>query len=281
MANWFCNNEPVEHVSISDRAFQYGDGLFETIAIREHKPRLWEYHVQRLAKGCARLRISMPDEDDLLQNLHDALRQGRAATAYCMAKIIVSSGAGLRGYGRNVAAEPAVFFGVFEATREPPEFYRDGVNIVLCKTHLATKSVTAGLKTLNRLEQVLARSELTDSGAFEGLTLDADGNVICGTMSNVFFVANNKIITPSLDDCGVEGVMRRHIMTTLSEHELAVDIGTLHSTDLQDVDEVFVANSQFGVMPVKSCGDLKWPVGGVTQKVMSILADNGVVECGL
>lgn len=281
MANWFHNDAPVASVAIDDRAFQYGDGLFETIAIRGDKPRLWEYHLQRLAKGCERLQIAMPDEDSLLQELQSALQSSAAPTVYCVAKIIVTAGQGLRGYGRGFSATPAVFIGIFPAAPPPVEFYRDGIDTMLCKTRLATKSVTAGLKTLNRLEQVLARSELIGNGAFEGLTLDADDNVICGTMSNVFFVSDNQIITPSLDCCGVEGVMRRHIIATLPDNGLEVDVRSLRSAELEGVDEVFVSNSQFGVMAVKSCGNLKWPVGKVTQKVMSIMADNGVAECHL
>ena len=132
----------------------------------------------------------MPAEDELSAGLAHALQASHALTAYTVAKIIVSAGTGLRGYGRRLAESPTVLFGVFPSSPPPVESYRDGLNTALCQTRLAVSSPTAGLKTLNRLEQVLARSEFVDTGEFEGLTMDADDNIICGTMSNVFFVKN-------------------------------------------------------------------------------------------
>ncbi len=279
MAEWFLNGAAVEQVAASDRGFQYGDGLFETIAIRDGQARLWSYHMDRLQKGCTRLNIDMPAMSGLSDSLNAALQQSNALSGYSVVKIIVSAGTGLRGYGRISADSPTVLLGVFPAAPLSINSYRDGIDTVLCQTRLAVDSPTAGLKTLNRLEQVLARSEFVNTGEFEGLTMDADDNIICGTMSNVFFVNNNAILTPSLDRCGVKGVMRRHVIQTLEEQGVDVHIQPVTLADLQDVDEVFVSNSQFGVMPVSSCSDLHWAVGKTTQKVMSIMADSGVVEC--
>jgi 4-amino-4-deoxychorismate lyase len=279
MPNWFLNGVAVEQVAASDRGFQYGDGLFETIAIHDGQARLWSYHMDRLQKGCKRLKIEMPAVDALSYGVDTALQQSNALNGYSVVKIIVSAGTGLRGYGRTPAESPTVLFGVFPASPLPINSYRDGIDTVLCQTRLAVDSPIAGLKTLNRLEQVLARSEFVNTGEFEGLTMDADGNIICGTMSNVFFVNNNAILTPSLDRCGVAGVMRRHVIQTLEDQGIEAHIQPVTLTDLKRVDEVFVSNSQFGVMPVKSCSDLRWPVGKTTRNVMAIMADNGVIEC--
>lgn len=279
MANWFSNGTPVENVTASDRGFQYGDGLFETIAIRNGDARLWPYHMDRLRKGCGVLKIEMPVESELSAGLKHALRDSHALTAYAVTKIIVSAGTGLRGYGRGPTESPNVLFGVFPAAPPPVESYRDGLKLALCKTRLAVNSPTAGLKTLNRLEQVLARSEFVDTGEFEGLTMDADDNIICGTMSNVFLVSNKSILTPSLERCGVEGIMRRHIIETLKEQGIDTQIQPISLASLKSVDEVFVSNSQFGVMPVQSCAGLQWSVGETTRQIMSMLADNGVAEC--
>ena len=279
MADWFLNGEAVGHVDAGDRGLQYGDGLFETVAIRNGEPRLWDYHMDRLAKGCEILNIKKPANTELSAGVCDALQKSNATTAYCAAKIIVTAGAGLRAYGRTLAETPTVLFGAFPAAAPPIESYRDGLQTALCQTRLAINSPTAGLKTLNRLEQVLARSEFVDTGEFEGLTMDADDNIICGTMSNVFFVTNNSISTPSLTRCGVEGVMRRHVIETLRVQGFNTQIKTVNIVDLNNVDEVFVSNSQFGVMPVQSCAETRWPVGDTTRNVMSILANNGVTEC--
>jgi len=281
MADWITNGESVQNVSISDRGFQYGDGLFETIAIRKGEPRLWQYHVDRLTRGCEVLRIAMPKESQLLDGVTQALEHSDVSSAYSIVKTIVSSGSGLRGYGRGFAESPTVLFRAFPAAPPALEFYRDGIDATLCETRLASDSASAGLKTLNRLEQVLARSEFAGSNVFEGFTMDADNNIICGTMSNVFFVNNKTISTPPLDRCGVEGVMRRHVIETLRERGIDTTIRASKWTELENVDEVFLSNSQFGVMPVRSCRNLRWPVGKVTQQVMSNIANSGVAECRL
>lgn len=279
MADWFLNGEAVGHVDASERGLQYGDGLFETVAIRNGEPRLWDYHMDRLAKGCELLNIKKPADTELFAGVSDALQNSDATTAYCVAKIIVTAGTGARGFGRPLTETPTVLFGAFPAVPPPVEAYREGLETALCRTRLAVGAPTAGLKTLNRLEQVLARSEFVDTGEFEGMTMDADDNIICGTMSNVFFVTNNSISTPSLARCGVEGVMRRHVIETLRAQGIDTQIQTVSLVDLKNANEVFVSNSQFGVMPVRSCAEMQWPVGDTTRNVMSILADNGVAEC--
>jgi 4-amino-4-deoxychorismate lyase len=279
MAEWITNGEPVQHVSINDRGFQYGDGLFETIAIRKGEPRLWQYHVDRLTRGCEVLRIAMPTESELLDGVTQALEHSDVSAAYSIVKLIVSSGSGLRGYGRGIAESPTVLYRAFPAAPPALESYRDGIDVTLCETRLASDSATAGLKTLNRLEQVLARSEFVGSNVFEGLTMDADDNIICGTMSNVFFINKKIISTPALDRSGVEGVMRRHVIETLREQGIDTMIRASNLMELENADEVFLSNSQFGVLPVRSCRDLRWPVGEVTLQVMSSIANTGVTEC--
>ena len=201
--------------------------------------------------------------------------------AYCAVKIIISCGVAARGYARENPSPAETFVGVFPTMPVAPTLYRDGVETLLCNTRLALCSATAGLKTLNRLEQVLARSECAAAGAFEGLTLDADDRLICGTMSNVFIVANQSIVTPSLDRCGVEGVMRRHTLETLRKNDVAVEVRDVSEAELWGSDDAFLTNSQFGILPVRCCADKVWQRQAVTQKVMSLLANNGIPECAV
>jgi 4-amino-4-deoxychorismate lyase len=279
MADWICNGKVVEKISINDRGLQYGDGLFETVAIRDGEPRLWAYHMERLSKGCELLGFTMPSKKALLEGVFEALATNGVPSTYAVAKIIISAGAGKRGYARSDVESPTVLIGAFESERPSADAYRDGVGIMVCKTRLATGSAFAGLKTLNRLEQVAAQSEVKEEDAYEGLTMDADGNLICGTMSNVFFIKDNCISTPPLDRCGVAGVMRRHIIETLHEKGIQIDFGHTKLSDLSSLDELFLSNSQFGVVPINKCGDITWQVGEHVRTVMAILANNGVDEC--
>jgi 4-amino-4-deoxychorismate lyase len=281
MGNWFSNGAAATSIPINDRGLQYGDGLFETVAIRSGEPRLWSLHRERLARGCDALSIRMPDERVLADGIEHAIGASNVSAAYSIVKIIVTAGVSQRGYGRSANAKPMLLFGAFASKPLPSTHYDDGIAIKFCKTRLARNSPVAGLKTLNRIEQVLARSELTSSEYFEGLTMDADGHIICGTMSNVFLVNGQSISTPSLDDCGVAGVMRSHIIASLEEAGMNVDRISVTQSDLEKADEVFISNSQFGVIPVASCDSTHWGAGQVTRDVMATMAESGIVECRL
>lgn len=275
MTDWFRDGIRVEQIPIDDRGFQYGDGLFETVAIRNGAARLWPLHVRRLRRGCAALNIALPRREDLYERLSQAIDLSTVRSERGIVKIIVTAGSGERGYGRALAT-PAIWFGLFEAQQAAAAMYRDGIAATLCATRLAAPSPTAGLKTLARTEQVLARSEIE---TFEGLMMDADDRLICGTMSNVFFVRENSISTPAMDRCGVAGVMRQHVMSCLEAHGFPVAVEDTQHSDLEHVDEVFISNSQIGVVPVASCDSMHWGIGVITRRVMAIMADNGIAEC--
>ncbi len=278
MANWFANGDPVESIAVDDRGLQYGDGVFETIAIRNGEPRLWQNHMERLAGGCKALGIETLSEQELADGVTHALADSKTSDTYAVVKIIVTAGKGIRGYGRAIANAPSVLFGAFVAAPQPIKLYEKGAEVILCETRLASDSALAGVKTLNRLEQVLARSEINGSDLFEGLTMDADDNIICGTMSNVFFVHNKSISTAAVNRCGVAGVMRRHVIESLQGQGIDTQIRYTTQAEIEDVDEVFLSNSQFGVIPVRRCGTCEWPVGEMTRSVMTLLTDTGISE---
>ena len=279
MSLWLCNGVPTDAVSIDERAFQYGDGLFETIAVRGGQPRFWNMHLDRLARGCDRLRLTMPRRKILRRWLDDAIAASNEDTAFCTAKLILTSGVAARGYARSVPTKVRTYCRIYGSKPLARAHYVNGVSTVVCNTRLALFSVTAGCKTLNRLEQVIARSEFAPDGAFEGLTLDADDRLICGTISNVFIVESGSISTPSLERCGVEGIMRRHVLEVLAASDLPVSVRDIGVSDLLSCDEVFLTNSQFGVLPVHRCGERAWHEHPVTRKVMSIASANNVAEC--
>ena len=278
MSEWYKVNRKMRTIDPSDRGFQYGDGLFETIAIRDGKPRQWRYHLDRLTSGCKRLGLKVPLASLELE-VEAVLASSQQDTAFCIAKIIVTAGTSIRGYGRPLPTPAEVYIGVFPSTPLNKPAYIKGVATMLCATRLAMGSPVAGLKTLNRLEQVLASSECLPTGAFEGLTLDAAGRLICGTISNVFIVKDNMIRTPSLERCGVEGTMRRFVLEVLDRDGRDVEICDLNEEDLASADEVFITNSQMGAVPVHRCGNYKWPIGSTTRGVMEMLADEGISEC--
>ena len=280
MSHWYCDGVSIDSIPIDDRAFHYGDGLFETIAIRDGEPRLWSLHLNRLREGCHRLGIGLPDEEVLYDGIIAALHDASVDPFYALAKLIITAGSAPRGYARPERLRSRVLTGVFIAQPQPQENYRSGVETIRCRTTIAAQPALAGIKTLGRLEQVLARNEWQNSNVFEGLMCDADGLLICGTMSNVFVVHDQSISTPVLDQSGVAGVMRQHVLNTLRADGGGIIEKNISWDDARSADEVFLTNSQFGVMPMRQCGERQWHVGPVTGHVMNLVAQNGIEECG-
>jgi 4-amino-4-deoxychorismate lyase len=278
MSEWFRDGEPVVSVPIGDRALQYGDGLFETIAVRDSELRLWDRHLARLRTGCTKLGLDMPDSERLQREVESALAHSETEGPNCVVKIIVSAGNGERGYGR-LQTKGTVLVGVFPRQVVDPDAYTNGITTMLCKTRLAISSATAGLKTLNRLEQVLGRTECLRADLFEGLMRDADGRVICGTMSNVFAVSENSLVTPYLGRCGVAGVMRDFAIDVFRRHGLDVAVRDFEIDELWRCNEVFLTNSQFGALPVKKCEHHEFRAGRVTRDCIALLAEHGIAEC--
>jgi 4-amino-4-deoxychorismate lyase len=278
MTEWFLDGHSCETIPVSDRAVQYGDGLFETVAIRDGEPRLWTYHVERLRTGAARLGIAMPAEPTLRSGLAAALERAKPGVARCLAKIVLTAGTGPRGYARAPGAHTTLLTGIADATVLPASCYRDGVDLRICHTRLAIQPQLAGMKTLNRLEQVLARNEWGDDEVFEGLTLDAADRVICGTMSNLFLITGQELVTPALTRCGVAGVMRRHVLTLLDSAGIDCSVRDVGLGELWSSDGVFLSNSQFGILPVRSCGEHAWPLQEVFRRLAAIVRASGIVE---
>ncbi len=278
MSAWYRLEGELRQVDPRERAFQYGDGLFETIAVRAGQLRLWDYHADRLERGAARLGYRVADRAALQALLESAVAQSSEDPARCLAKLVLAAAGDRRGYRRALPTECHVYVGVFASNQVSAQAYRLGVDTELCETRLATGSPVAGLKTLNRLEQVLASSEGRLEGRFEGLMLDAEGRLICGTMSNVFIVRGKQVETPSLRRCGVAGVMRRAVIEQLEAVERPARERDIDVKLLGDSDEVFVTNSQFGVLPVRRCGAHRWPVGVVTRALLERLPALGIDE---
>jgi 4-amino-4-deoxychorismate lyase len=264
-----------------DRAAAYGDGLFETIAVRNGKPRFWTMHSERLQTGCDRLGLPCPTPDVLLAELETAVAAEKTiSTEYAAAKLTVSAGTAARGYQRDPNAAPVIRISLHTATSIAAKHYQNGISTRLCTTRLGVQPLLAGIKTLNRLEQVIARAEWNDANIFEGLMLDTDGRLICGTMSNVFIIKESVLITAAITRCGVSGIMRRHLLKLLQEEQgIECEVRDVAADELNSADEVFLTNSQFGILPVRTCTSLQWAVGPLTQHAQNLLARNGVPEC--
>jgi 4-amino-4-deoxychorismate lyase len=231
-----------------DRGLQYGDGVFETMRVQRRGIRLLNFHLDRLYHGCRRLKIQAPKALLLrreLERIADLRSEG-------VLKLIVTRGCGPRGY-RPSAREKATRIATLHAM--PRAAWADAATAVrlrVCATPLSVNPSLAGLKTLNRLDSVLARSEWTDDRVWEGLMRDVDGNWVCGTMSNLFLRRGTVLMTPLLDRCGVAGVMRRWILERAASLRLRAVERRIRWKDLQSAEEVFMSNAIVGIRSVRT-----------------------------
>lgn len=257
-------------VNVLDRGLHYGDGLFETLAVSGGRIQLWERHLLRLEEGCRRLRLPAPDAAALFAEAQ-ALCAGHTRAVL---KILLTRGPGDRGYriDRSAAAPPPTrALLLYRAPDYPAGCWRDGVAIRLCETRLAGNPALAGIKHLNRLEQVLARDEWSDAEIAEGLMLDPQGRVVSGTASNVFAVRGGRVETPAVTECGVAGVMRGLVLETAAGWGLETAQTPLRMADLLAADEVFLSNSLFGVWPVRRIDAAPLAAGPVARRLIDAL----------
>lgn len=240
------DGEPRDSVPVADRGLNYGDGLFETIAVVDGRPCLWDRHLGRLAAGCRRLQLPMPETTRLNSEA------ARLADGHSLAvlKLLVTRGDGGRGYR---APRPAIGRRILIRSRWPdfPPAWRDGgVRVRWCDTRLGHQPALAGLKHLNRLEQVLARGEWDDPDIPEGLMLDPEGWVIEATQSNLFVWQDHRLLTPPLDRCGVAGVMRGLGLEVARSLGVPVVEARLTVGDVQRASAVYLTSSLIGVWRV-------------------------------
>ncbi len=242
------NGEPDGALSFLDRGLHYGDGLFETIALRGGRPCRWERHFHRLRRGCERLRLPPPDP---------ALLAGEAVQCAAgvergVLKLIVTRGCGGRGYNPTDARHPTRLWLRYPWPEHPAAWQREGVTVRICAQRLAHNEALAGLKHLNRLDQVLARGEWDDPALAEGLMLDGEGNVIGGTMSNLFVIEQGRLVTPELRYCGVRGILRETILDRARNNGILTEVRALSLQALLGAPAAFLCNSLIGVWPIRS-----------------------------
>ena len=252
---------------VTDRGFAYGDGVFRTLRTTDGRPQHWLRHYAKLASDCARLEIACPDRDLLLAEVVSTA----AALPECAVKVIITRGGGERGYRIPPQANPTRVVIASPLPQYPVEYFVRGVALFPCRLILSAQPALAGVKHLNRLENVMARAEWDDPRYAEGLLQDDRGNAIGGTMSNLFIVEGNTLYTPDLSRCGVAGVTRERVMEAARRQGMKCISQALEVDRVSAADEVFMVNSLIGAWPVCAIGTVAIRTGDVTVRVQEWL----------
>lgn len=261
------NGARKQHIEISDRGFQYGDGLFETIEVRNGQPVFLDRHLRRLNAGCHRLRIPSPDPGLITAEAFELCK----GSSLAVLKLIVTRGSGGRGYRQPDLIQPTRVLSLHPYPDYPPAYREQGITARFCDTRLGLNPSLAGIKHMNRLEQILARAEWDDPAIQEGIMLDVNDHIIEGTMTNLFYVKNGSVYTAPLSQSGIAGIMRGIIIEILSNDKISIIERLFDKNEFLLADEIFVSNSIIGLWPINQIENKHFSVGPITRQIQSSL----------
>ncbi len=268
---FIINGELSSTINLADRGLHYGDGLFETLEVINGKPVFLQLHLERLFRDCQRLLFPAPNSQLLTQEIALLCTHSEELKQHNVLKILITRGVGGRGYRQPQVIEPTRIIGLYPMPNYNPDYQYYGVNTRWCQLRLGINTALAGIKHLNRLEQVLARAEWDEDDIQEGLMMNARDNVIEGKMSNLFYVKDNSLYTASLNDSGIAGIMRQIVLDEAASQGLIVIVHDYCKQTVLTADEVFLTNSIIGIWPVKSIDTQVFAIGPVTRRLQALI----------
>jgi 4-amino-4-deoxychorismate lyase len=266
-------------IAADDRGLAYGDGLFSTIKVERGIVQLWDYHLQRLQLGAKKL--FFPEVDWLLLSSElDYLAKSVREQPFAVIKVILTRGSGGRGYSIQGCSSPQRILSVHPYPVFYQQWQRNGLKVIQCRQKLAINTQLAGLKTLNRLEQILIKHELEAQHALEGIVCDNDGYVIEACSANIFIKLKNQWVTPKLDGCGVSGVKRQQIMELSAKAGQPITAMKITKNDLLNAQAVCLTNALMGIIPVIQYQSHCYPQSGLLciQKLQSLVEKREVLN---
>lgn len=253
-------------VSVYDHGFLYGDGVYETMRAYGGVVFMRERHIERLERSASLIRLALPPADFIRHAITEALSANRLADAYI--RVTVSRGKGPVGLDPGLCRE-STFVVMAHAFREyPAEYYEKGVRLIIARTRRnSVHAIDPKIKSLNFLNNILAKIEAGEAGAYEALMLSPEGYIAEGTISNIFFVSSGALCTPSADTGILDGITREIVLGIAREQGIPVREEKLLPEDLFAASEVFFTNTTSEVMPVSQVGDRSYAVGEMTRRL--------------
>jgi len=273
-SSYLINGDVKQTISPFDRGFAYGDGVFRTMRVQGGLPMHWHLHYQKLVSDCATIGIVCPSAELLMEDIHRLFIEDVPSNITSVAKIIITRGEGERGYVTPAITTP---LRVVIKSTIPKMINRNmilGVELLVCQTRLAKQFKLAGVKHLNRLENIMARMEWRDEKIFDGILLNETDHVIECTMCNIFARFGNDLLTPNLTECGVAGITRDQTLGLSKRLNINVKESTITLNQLLFADEIVVTNSLFGAYQVNKIADKQWPIQDLANRIRELLNYN-------
>jgi len=257
-----------------DRGVAYGDGVFATMrtasADMPAEILFLEGHLARLQQSCERLGIEWCVSDSLMHQLTQLAQQH---PQHCI-KLLLTRGVGGRGYQAPLNAKVTEIVSLHAIPAHYLDWQQSGITLASSAIRLGRQPLLAGMKHLNRLEQVLIKSQPLPNNHQDWLVFDRKGYVVESSMANIFVVKNNQVLTPAITHSGVSGVMREMLIAALLCDGIAVMATQLTLSDITAADCIFITNSLFGVIDITAIDDFQFSRWTHTSRFRHVLSVN-------
>jgi branched-chain amino acid aminotransferase len=256
-------------VSVYDHGFLYGDGVYETMRAYGGVVFMLERHMDRLSRSAALIRLQMPEAEQLKHSIYQTLEANKLSDAYI--RVTLARGKGPIGLDPELCSGHTVVV-IAEQFREyPASCYERGVRFIIAKTRRnLAGAIDPKIKSLNFLNNILAKMEAKDRGAYEAIMLNAGGFLTEGTVCNIFFVNNGVLCTPSEDAGILDGITRELVLGIAERNGIKAEEGMFRTDDLLRASEVFCTNTTAEVMPVAGVEDVEFKVGEITRALQRL-----------
>jgi branched-chain amino acid aminotransferase len=256
----FLNDRLVAHdkalISVFDHGFLYGDGIYETLRAYDGAVFMIDEHIERLFRSAAMIGLHIgKDHEAIKKAVYQTLRANRLRDA--VIRITISRGAGPTGLDPELCREPTFVIFANKFSNYPEHFYRRGIKIAVVNTRRNFRgALNPQIKSLNFLNNILAKIEAKQNSAFEGIMLDYRGYLAEGTVSNIFFIHKQTLFTPGIRVGILDGITRKLILDAAYTSALKIKEGAFRKKALYAAEEVFISNTTMEVMPVSDVDDI-------------------------
>ena len=258
-------NSAEAKVSVFDHGFLYGDGVYETMRSYDSVIFMFDEHLERLYRSASMVGLTIPKKiDDIKVAIYVTLDENSLKNAYI--RLTVSRGYGPIGLDPDLCETPTFVIIAQEMKDYPRGYYERGIKTIISDTRRNLReAINPQIKSLNFLNNILAKAEANKKNAYEAIMLNAYGHLAEGTISNLFFYKDNVIHTPSIE-CGIlDGITRKIVLDIAAKEGFMVNEGKFTKKDIYAAEEVFITNTTIEVMPVKQVDDVHYKVGDASK----------------
>lgn len=255
-------------VSVFDHGFLYGDGIYETMRVYDGVVFMLDEHIERLYRSASLIGLNIPKKiADIKISIYETLKANSLTNAYV--RLTISRGYGPIGLDPDLCKEPTFVVIANEFKNYPKSYYEEGIKLIIASVRRNLKeALNPQIKSLNFLNNILAKIEAKQADVYEAIMLNAADHLAEGTISNIFFVKDDILCTPSIE-CGIlDGITRGMVIDLAVKNGIEVKEGAFTPDELYRASEVFITNTTMEVMPAYRVDKTEFKVGGISKLLL-------------